>query len=90
MASIRCQVVAPTGIVFDGDAASVKGAGWEGGFGVLPKHAPYLVRLVAGKLLLEDEQKAELYAADITGGFLLVAEDECTIMVEGIKAAVEV
>ncbi len=85
MASVHCQVVAPTGIVFEGDAASVKGPGWEGGFGVLPRHAPYLVRLVEGKLLLEDAEKSELYAAEITGGFLLVAENACTIMVEGIK-----
>lgn len=85
-ASIRCQVVAPTGVVFDGEAASVKGPGWEGGFGILPRHAPYLVRLLAGSLLLRDAAKAELFAADITGGFLLVAKNQCTIMVEGIRA----
>ncbi len=85
MASVHCQVVAPTGIVFEGDAASVKGPGWEGGFGVLPRHAPYLVRLVEGKLLLESAEKSELFAAEITGGFLLVAQNQCTIMVEGVK-----
>ena len=85
MASIQCQVVAPTGVVFEGAAASLKGPGWEGGFGVLPRHAPYLVRLMEGTLLIENEQKAALYAAEITGGFLLIAENQCTIMVEGVK-----
>jgi F-type H+-transporting ATPase subunit epsilon len=85
MPSIRCQVVAPTGVVFEGEIDSLKGPGWEGGFGVLKNHAPYLVRLVAGRLILQDDDGAETYGADITGGFLLIARNDCTVLVEGIR-----
>jgi len=84
MASLRCRVVAPTGVVFAGEAASLKGPGWEGGFGILPRHAPYLVRLLAGRLLLADAERKPLYDAQIIGGFLMVADNEVTVMVEGL------
>jgi F-type H+-transporting ATPase subunit epsilon len=86
MASLRCRIVAPAGVVFDGEAASLKGPGWEGGFGILPRHAPYLVRLLSGRLLLADADRKPLYDAQITGGFLMVAANECTVMVEGLAA----
>jgi F0F1-type ATP synthase epsilon subunit len=84
MASLRCRVVAPTGVVFAGEAASLKGPGWEGGFGILPRHAHYLVRLLAGRLLLADAERKPLYDEQITGGFLMVADNEVTVMVEGL------
>ena len=86
MASLRCSVVAPTGELFAGEVAGIKGPGWEGGFGVLPGHAPYLVRLLAGRLVLQGPDGGELFGADIEGGFLQVARDECTVLVEGVRA----
>ncbi|MCB1164423.1 MAG: F0F1 ATP synthase subunit epsilon [Candidatus Latescibacteria bacterium] len=86
MPSLHCKIVAPTGVVFEGEAASLKGPGWEGRFGILPRHAPYLVRLLEGPLLLANESKQPLYSADITGGFLLVARNQCTVLVEGIAS----
>ncbi len=87
MASIRCQVVAPTGVVYEGTVGSLKGPGWDGGFGILKNHAPYLVRLIEGRLILKDDDGAEIYGADIVGGFLLIARNDCTVLVEGIKEA---
>ena len=87
MASIRCQVVAPTGVVFEGMVGSLRGPGWDGGFGILKNHAPYLVRLIAGRLTLKDDARAAVWEAEITGGFLLIARNDCTVLVEGIKEA---
>ena len=82
MPSIRCRVVTPMGLAFEGEAASIRAPGYEGGFGVLPKHAPLLAQLGEGRLVLKDEAKAEVFGLDVEGGFFLVARDECTVLVE--------
>ena len=87
MPSMACKVVAPTGVLFEGEAAQVKGPGWEGGFGLGPRHAPYLVALREGSLSLEDESGGELFHLEVGSGYLLVARDEVTVLVEKIGAA---
>jgi len=75
-------VVAPAGLLFEGEAAQVKGPGWEGGFGLLPRHAPYLVALRAGALALDDAGGKEVFRLQVESGFLLIARGECTALVE--------
>ena len=86
--AIRCKVVTPTGVVFEGEVAGIRGPGWEGGFGILYKHAPYLVRLREGRLILQAEDKSERFGLDITAGFLMIAVNDCTVLVEGVREAV--
>ncbi len=86
--AIACKVVTPTGIVFEDAVAGIKGPGWEGGFGILSKHAPYLVRLREGRLVLQGEDRGEVFGLDITGGFLMIARNRCTVLVEGVREAV--
>jgi F0F1-type ATP synthase epsilon subunit len=80
--SMACKVVAPTGVLFEGKADQVKGPGWEGGFGLKPRHSPYLVALKAGSLSLEDAQGGELFSLEVESGYLIVARDEVTVLVE--------
>ena len=89
MPSMAVQVVAPTGVLFEGQAAQVKGPGWEGGFGLKPHHAPYLVALKAGPLILEDESGAELFSLEVESGYLLIARDSCRVLVEKLAQADE-
>ncbi len=44
------------------------------------------MRLVEGRLILKDDDGVEIYGADIVGGFLLIARNDCTVLVEGIKS----
>ena len=83
--TIACKVVTPTGVVFEDAVAAINGPGWEGRFGILPHHAPYLVRLVAGRLILKDAGGAERFGLDIVGGYLIIAHDRCTVLVEGVR-----
>jgi len=84
--AIACKVVTPTGVVFDGEVGAINGPGWEGLFGILPHHAPYLVRLVAGRVVLKDGPGgSEIYGLDIGGGFLVIAHDRCTVLVEEVR-----
>ena len=87
MPSLSCQVVAPTGLLFEGEAAQVKGPGWDGGFGLKPRHAPYLVALKAGPLVLEDEAGAEVFRLEVESGYLIIARDECKVLVEKLVQA---
>lgn len=82
MSSINCRVVTPTGVLFDGEAASLAAPGFTGGLGVLPGHAPYLVRLESGRLVLKDESGAESFGLDLVSGYLLVARNEATMLIE--------
>ena len=83
--AITCKVITPQGVVFEGEVASVKAPGYEGGFQLLPRHAPYMVRLETGAMLLLGEDGAELFTLDIDGGFLSIAGNECTILIEGVQ-----
>lgn len=85
MPSLHCKVVTPTGTLFDEKAASLRAPGFTGGFGVLPRHAPYLVRLQEGPLVLQDEEGGECFHLEVESGYCLVARDECTILVEKVK-----
>jgi len=87
--SIACKVVAPTGVLFEGEASMVHGPGWKGGFGLKPRHAPYLVALKAGPLSLEDSAGAQLFSLEVESGYLIVARDECTVLVERLAEGAE-
>jgi F-type H+-transporting ATPase subunit epsilon len=84
--AIHCKVIAPAGVLFEGEAASIRGPGYEGGFGILPRHAPYLVQLAAGRLSLRGEDGTECFGLDLESGFLMVARDQCTVLVEAQDA----
>ncbi len=81
---MACKVVAPTGVLFEGEVAQLKGPGWEGGFGLKPRHSPYLVALKQGPLSLEDASGGEIFHLDVESGYLIVARDECTVLVEKV------
>lgn len=81
---IRCKVVTQTGQLFEGRAASIRAPGYEGGFGVKPGHAPYLVELRPGRLVLLDEGGGERFVLDLERGYLIVAADACTVLVESL------
>ena len=58
---IRCKIVSPTGVLYEDEVFAIKGPGWEGGFGLLSRHAPYLVRLREGPLILKNADGAEAF-----------------------------
>ena len=82
---IACKVVTPTGIVFEDQVTAVKAPGFHGKFELLGKHAPYLVMLQAGRVTVQGEGGEELYSLEIESGYLTIAGNSCTVLIENIK-----
>ena len=79
--TLRVEVVTPEGSVYSGDAALVVLPGAEGALGILPEHAPLIVRLDAGELQVtapdgSDERLAIGQGfAEVTGTAVTVLTD---------------
>jgi len=67
---VDVHLVTPEREVWAGDADMVVARGTEGEVGILPGHAPMLIRLAIGALRIHREGRAE--AAVVDGGFLHV------------------
>lgn len=84
MATIKLEVVTPTGKVLETQADSVTAPGAEGEFGVLPEHRPGLVMLGGGVLRHEKggREGPPVYirggVAEIRPDGVLVLADEAT------------
>lgn len=79
MAVLRVEVVAATGIVWEGDALSVTARTTEGDLGILPDHEPFLAALVpcAAEVLTADG-KREVLAID--EGFISVSDNRVSML----------
>jgi F-type H+-transporting ATPase subunit epsilon len=68
------HVVTPEREIWSGQAAMVIARGVEGEVGILPQHAPLLIRLAVGPLRIRMDGTQE--AAVVDGGFLHVTTTE--------------
>ena len=71
MASLEVHLVTPEREVWTGEASMVVARGTEGEVGILGGHAPLLIQLAIGPLLITADS-GERVAAAIDGGFLHV------------------
>ncbi len=78
---VSVEVVVPDGVLWSGQARSVTVPSESGTLGILARHAPVAAILAAGRvrLRLADRPTKELR---ITGGFLVVDDDEVTILAD--------
>ncbi len=82
-------ILAPDRTVFEGRVESLVAPGWEGYFGVLARHAPMVVELTTGEFALVNEAgERKLFA--VSGGYLEVAWDGVTALVDVGEAAEEI
>jgi len=78
------KIVAPRGVVYEGDATSVSAPGTLGSFQVLFNHAPLLSSLDIGPLKVKDTAGVDtLYATG--GGFLEVNGNRVVVLVESAE-----
>jgi F-type H+-transporting ATPase subunit epsilon len=78
---VSLEVVVPSGVFWAGEARSVTVPAASGTLGILPRHQPVAASLTAGRVRLRtpDRPTAELR---IGGGFLVVDQDEVTILAD--------
>jgi F-type H+-transporting ATPase subunit epsilon len=85
MATMKCEIITPNGIIFSGDIASITLPGSEGEFGVLPHHASLITLLSSGVIEIEKEDKTKELVA-INWGHVKVDEGKVTVLAEGAVA----
>ena len=73
-------IVEPDKVLYEGQAVSLIARSTEGYLGVLADHAPLAANLVAGKIMLTDETGMTFNFYCQGTGFLEVAENEVTIL----------
>lgn len=81
------HVVTPEREIWSGDAAMVIARGVEGEVGILPQHAPLLIRLAVGPLRIRTDGTEE--AAVVDGGFLHVTSTEGVTRVDVLASYAE-
>ena len=83
--SLQIKVVTPTKIAFEGVAQSIQVPGWEGQYGVLPRHAAMLTLSKPGILYLHQGGTTDRFVID--RGFVEVGPDAVNVMVNSCVAA---
>ncbi|MGW6228934.1 ATP synthase F1 subunit epsilon [Cellulosimicrobium cellulans] len=78
---VSVEVVVPSGVFWSGPARSVTVPSVSGTLGILARHQPVAATLKAGRVRLRtpDRPTAELR---IGGGFVVVDDDEVTILAD--------
>ncbi len=77
---LRVTIVTPFGEVFDGETEQVVAPGYEGEFGVLDEHIPFLTRSQPGVVTLKQGGKDLLFA--IGESFIEVSPDRVLVLAE--------
>ncbi|MEE8448311.1 MAG: F0F1 ATP synthase subunit epsilon [Thermodesulfobacteriota bacterium] len=86
--TILLEIVTPARLLFSERVAEVTAPGWEGEFGVLPGHTPYLVVLKPGEVKYKGE-KGYTYLA-ISRGFAEVGGDKVSLLTDAAELAHEI
>lgn len=83
---LRCEIVTPEKVVYEGDVDMVIAPGSDGELGILPLHTPLITTLKVGELRLKyDVDKWDYVAVD--GGYMEVNEDRVTVLADAAEFA---
>lgn len=82
-AKLQLEIVTPAETVFRGSVALVTMPASEGEMGVMAHHAPLIASLDEGVVRLYDEDNGTVsLERRISGGFVDIADNKCTILAE--------
>jgi F-type H+-transporting ATPase subunit epsilon len=81
--ALQVQVVAPDGVVWEGSATAVTVPSALGSLGVLRGHESVAAVLVAGEVRVTPV-RGEPQRFVITGGFVVVDDDDVTVLVDAL------
>lgn len=77
---LKVSVVSPEKVLFDGEAASVVVPAYDGLLGILPRHAPMLALLGAGRLTVRGVEGERVFT--VSGGFVQVRGNAVRVVTE--------
>jgi F-type H+-transporting ATPase subunit epsilon len=79
------QLVTPTGIVFEGEAAEVSAIGPLGEFGILPEHINFITSLVPGVLEAKLPDGSTMHWV-VSGGLAEVKDSALTVLASSAES----
>ncbi len=79
---LRVSVISPTEIGYEGGADSVVAPAFDGRLGILYGHAPMMVLLGTGDVVIRNGQQTETFT--VARGLLQVVDNEISIMAEEV------
>jgi F-type H+-transporting ATPase subunit epsilon len=79
---LKVSVISPTTVGFEGEGDSVVAPAYDGLLGILPGHAPMMVLLGTGEVVVTDGS-AETRVR-VSGGFLQVIDDQVSVLAESV------
>ena len=83
------EIIAPNGVIYQGEVTSVSAPGTLGRFQVLFSHAPLLSSLVPGPIHVRDtDGKDSVFASG--GGFLEVRDNKVVVLAESAERPDEI
>ncbi len=86
--SLQLEIVTPDKMVLSQSVDYVGAPGYEGEFGILPNHIPFLSALRIGNLYYKVSGK--VYYVFISGGFAEIANNKVTVLAESAEKAEEI
>lgn len=86
--SLKIEIVTPDQLVLSEEVDYVGAPGYDGEFGVLPNHIPFLSALQIGNLYFKKGGKTSYVF--ISGGFADVSDNKVTILAESAEKAEEI
>ncbi len=86
--SLHLDIVTPDKLVLSTGVEYVGAPGYEGEFGVLPSHIPYLCALQIGNLYYRKDGRT--HYVFVSGGFADVSANKVTILAEAAEKAEEI
>ena len=75
---MKCKVVTPNKLIFEGDVSYVNIPSSKGGMGILPGHAPIVT--ILGKGVLQIKNNNETSEFNVEGGLAEVRSNEISIL----------
>lgn len=81
--TLKVSVISPTQVGFEGEGESVIVPAHDGLLGILYNHAPMMVLLGDGELVIRDG--ADEHRLRVSGGFLQVVDNVVSVLAEEVE-----
>ncbi len=86
---LKCEIVTPEGLVYDGRADMVVVPGEMGELGILPRHAPIVSRTVVGEARVKENGKGWIHLA-VGNGYAKMQFDRLLLLVNTAENALDI
>jgi F-type H+-transporting ATPase subunit epsilon len=84
---LQVSVISPAAVGFSGEGESVLIPAHDGQLGILVGHAPMMVLLGSGDVIVKDGDA--VHTIHVSGGFMQVIDDEVSVLAEQVAVESE-